>query len=367
MTLLDDARALATRLPTHTASHEAERRLAPEVVEALRDGGFLRVLLPPELGGHALGLPTYVELLATLAAGDAATAWVVMTASTSTLLAGFVERATAEAIWTPARTPLLAGVFAPGGRLGADGTLTGRWPYGSGCRHADWIAVGALTPGAGDRPRHVVCFVAADDPALRIEDNWDTLGLAGTGSHDLVVDGARVAGSHVASVFETAPWPAGVAGRLPLFGVLAAGIAACGVGIARAALDHVAARLISGAEPPPSTALARHGELHARLAAATAYLRATATATQAAAAVGGVPAPARGELRLAACQVAAACARVTRGAFHLGGGAGVRAGHPLQRALRDAEMVLTHRMVADKVIPAATRALLGVGAVAPDL
>jgi indole-3-acetate monooxygenase len=75
----------------------------------------------------------------------------------------------------------------------------------------------------------------------------------------------------------------------------------------------------------------------------------------------------RGTLRLAACHVAATCAEITRGAFHLGGGASVRTSSPLGAALRDLETVLTHRMVAEKVMPAAARAVLGIGTVPPDL
>ena len=166
--LLTRAHQLAARLPAVAADHEAARRLSPDVVDALRTDGFLQVLLPRELGGLELDAPTYVDVLAALAAGDAATAWCVMTASTSTLLAGYLERPAAEALWAGARPPWLAGVFAPSGTATVedDGALRlrGRWAYGSGCRHADWLAVGALVAD-GPRPRHVICFVPIADPA----------------------------------------------------------------------------------------------------------------------------------------------------------------------------------------------------------
>lgn len=362
------ARALATTLPARAAGHEEARRLSPEVVTALRVDGLLQVLLPRELGGHEVDAPTYVELLESLAAGDAATGWCVMTASTSTLLAAYLDRAAATAIWRPGPAPWLAGVFAPGGAATptAGGlALRGRWPYASGCRHADWIAVGAVAHD-GPRPRHVVCLVPIDHPAVTIDEHWDTLGLGGTGSHDLVVTDAVVPLDRIASVLERAPWPAGALHRLPLFGLLAVGIAACGLGIARAALDHEAARL-TAADAPSSSALAHHGALHARLAAARAYLLDTAGRAHAAAQAGPTPPALRGELRLAAAHVAGACAEVTRAAFHAAGGAAMRRGHPLERALRDIETLGTHRMIDDRVLPAAARALLGIGAIGPEL
>ena len=360
MSLVEHARSLAATLPTRRAAHDAARQLDPEVITELRATGLFGCLLPRELGGSELDPASYVELLETLATGDAATAWVVMTASTSTLLAPYLDKATATAIWTPhsadgaTNAPVLAGVFAPSGKL-VDGTLTGRWAYASGCRHAAWFALGALA----DR-HHVVCFVPARD--VQIVDNWDTLGLAGTGSHDVVVEARAVSSAHVTSVFDRAPWATGALYQVPLFGLLAAGIAACGLGIARAALGHAAAKLASEREVP-SPQLARYATLRADLDGARAYLRATCTR----AARGPVDGVMRGELRLAASATAHRCAEVVRGAFHLGGGAAARTGHPLGNALRDIETVLTHRMVVDRVLPAAARAILGLGAIPPDL
>jgi alkylation response protein AidB-like acyl-CoA dehydrogenase len=235
--------------------------------------------------------------------------------------------------------------------------LTGRWSWASGCRHAQWLAVGALA----DR-RHVVCFVPAAE--AQIVDNWDTLGLAGTGSHDLVIDGALVDPARITSVFDRQPWPAGALARVPLFGLLALGIAGCALGVARAALDHLGRGI--GADAP-TAAFARHAELTAIHHSARAYLREVAATTFEAAQRGEVSPAVRGELRLAASVAASRCAEVTRAAFHAGGGSSVRAGSVLGNALRDLETIVTHRMVADRVLPATARAMLGVGALPPDL
>lgn len=355
---LERARALARELPAHRAAHEAARQLAPEVVAALREARLLDCLVPAELGGGELAPAAYVEVLEALAIGDAATAWCVMTASTSTLLAGYLPRETAAAIWQGA--PFCAGIFAPGGQRAADGTLRGRWSYASGSRHADWFAVGAIAGG-----RHVVCLVPA--AAVQVADNWDPLGLAGTGSHDIAIDGAVVADAYTTSVFDAAPWPAGALYRVPLFGLLAAGIAGCALGIARGALDHVGGALTGEA---PAAVLARYAALRAELDASRAYLLATCAA--ALPEVAGVADAAardatRGALRLAAGHVAARCAEVVGGAFQLAGGAAARRESVLAAAMRDIETLCTHRMVQDRVRPATARALLGLGNLPADL
>lgn len=360
-TLLERATTLVPELSTFRASHDAARRLDDAVVAKLQAADVLGALVPSELGGHELSPAEYVEMLETLATGDSATAWCVMTASTSTLLAAYLPRETATALW-PAGTPapFLAGIFAPTGTLTVEGTratLSGRWSWASGCRHAAHIVVGAMRD-----KRHVVCFVPPSQ--VRIVDNWDTLGLAGTGSHDLVIENAELPLDRVTSVFDRAPWTSGALFRVPLFGLLAAGIAGCALGVARSALDVIARPLTTES---PSAMFAQHAELHANLAAARAYLLSVAARVYERASAGAIGGSERGELRLAASHAVRTCVDVVRSAYHLAGGGAVRAGHPLQHALRDIETLSTHRMVVDKVLPATSRAILGIGSLPPDL
>jgi alkylation response protein AidB-like acyl-CoA dehydrogenase len=362
--LVAAARALAPELATHTDAHVRDRQLAPAVVTALEHGGWLRLLVPRALDGAAVAPSTYVEVLASLAAGDAATAWVVMTASTSTLLASYLPPDAARAIWGDGAAPLLAGVFAPGGRATVDGdelVVSGRWPYASGCRHASRIAVGALV---GTPPAHLVCIAPIDAPGVTIVDTWDPIGLAGTGSHDVVFEDVRVPRAMTASVFTAVAWPDEPLARVPLFGLLALGIAGVGLGIARNALARASERVAAprdGAAPASAT-LAHLGDLTARLAAATAYATGAGDRALAAATDHAITDVTRGELRLAAAHAARESAMVTRAAFHLIGGGAIGRTSPLARAVADAEVMLTHRMVADRVRPAAARAVLGLGA-----
>ncbi|MEO8846427.1 MAG: acyl-CoA dehydrogenase family protein, partial [Kofleriaceae bacterium] len=237
--MLAAALAQIEELSKHRAAHDAAKQLAPAVVGILREHRFHNSLLPHLLGGAELEPAEYIQVLEALARGDSATGWVTMTSSTSAMLGAYLPRATASLLWGNA-APMLAGVFAPGGQLVA-GVLNGRWSWASGSRHADWFAVGAIF-----EQRHVVCFVPSS--SVRIVDNWDTLGLAGTGSHDIVIDNARIAADHTCSLFGApssagAPWPGTPLYRVPVFGLLAVGIASCALGIARAAVDHAGARL----------------------------------------------------------------------------------------------------------------------------
>lgn len=360
MSLVQKARTLAIDLVVHRTAHDAHCQLDASVVPALQAQGILDALKPEELGGHQLAPHTYAELLEALAQGDSATAWCTMTASTTTLLAAYLARPTAEAVFGQ-RAPFCAGIFAPTGALVPDGAgfrLTGKWSYASGCRHAEWFAVGAL-----HEARHVVCLVPSS--AVRIIENWDVLGLRGTGSHDIAIDAAELPPTHVTSVFTDKPWAAGALYRLPLFGLLAVGIAGCALGIAREALLQANKRLVK--TDPPSPVLQHHAQLHARLEAARAYLLSECQQAYARAGLGDLDTRVRGALRLAASHVSQECLAVTRGAFDAIGGAAARSHHPVGNALGDLQVLSTHRMVQPRIWPASMRALLALDGVPPDL
>jgi 3-hydroxy-9,10-secoandrosta-1,3,5(10)-triene-9,17-dione monooxygenase len=76
---------------------------------------------------------------------------------------------------------------APGGFR-----LSGRWSFASGCDHCRWVVLGGVAaPGEDGKPADVRTFLLPQRD-YRIEDNWHVMGLCGTGSKDIVADGAFV-------------------------------------------------------------------------------------------------------------------------------------------------------------------------------
>ena len=65
-------------------------------------------------------------------------------------------------------------------------TVSGRWPFGSGCMSAELIGVGIVSPDA------LPCMAVMPRSAVQIQENWDVIGMVGTGSHDIVVDSVKV-------------------------------------------------------------------------------------------------------------------------------------------------------------------------------
>ena len=70
--------------------------------------------------------------------------------------------------------------------------MNGRWPFASGCQHADYIVGHSVVIENGEAqtlpngaPDARLCYMPAD--RCQIIDTWTTTGLRGSGSHDFAI------------------------------------------------------------------------------------------------------------------------------------------------------------------------------------
>ena len=63
-------------------------------------------------------------------------------------------------------------------------TLTGRWPFASGVRHAEWMVAGAKVP-ARENTEETSLTLVYPVANGKIHDNWHVMGLEGSGSNDI--------------------------------------------------------------------------------------------------------------------------------------------------------------------------------------
>jgi alkylation response protein AidB-like acyl-CoA dehydrogenase len=137
-------------------------------------------------------VPPYLLRVEASAWENAAAGWCLMIgASSIAILGAYLPDAAVKEIFRGPQVPRAAATLAPTGaahqKTEGGYTLNGRWIFASGVRHSDWVAVGALVPDAQfDRPRHLM--FAPPTSRARLHDNWDTVGLRGTGSCDLSLE-----------------------------------------------------------------------------------------------------------------------------------------------------------------------------------
>ncbi|GGO41675.1 acyl-CoA dehydrogenase family protein [Streptomyces lasiicapitis] len=354
------------------ADTERHRRLAPDVVEALRDVGLMRCAAPAGLGAPQAPPADALAGAETMAQGDAATGWCVSIAMTTSLLAAYLPADGAAEIFGDPRS-IAAGVWAPRGTARpVDGgvVVSGRWSFASGIRHADYFFGGCLVDdGRGEkdgvRARRSVGIPTAQ---LRIlDDTWQTSGLRGTGSHDVVAKDVFVP-THRTLSLSDGPVIDAPLYRFPVFGYFALAVAAAALGNARGAIDDLldlagrkvpdGARRTLGEKAVTQAAVA---QAEASLRAARALFYAAIEDAWRAARIGGtVTVDLRTGLRLAATHAARTSADVVRSMYDLGGGSAIYDDSPLQRRFRDAATATAHIQVSPSTWETTGRILLGV-------
>ena len=179
---------LAELVRDHAPSTQELRRPAQPVMQAFAEDGLLRILAPRNYGGEeATGL-AFMELVEAVSRVDGSAGWTVMTLNEEIeISAGYVPADTMRSVCTSSPAVIVAGSGAALGRVRpADGgwRLSGRWPFVTGGPAADEIVVGATVEGPRPRP---LCFCLVPAADVEILDTWDTVGLRGTGSHDIQI------------------------------------------------------------------------------------------------------------------------------------------------------------------------------------
>lgn len=242
------AAEVAEFVSSHAARIEAQRALPAEVVTLLRSTGLLAMGLPRALGGLESGPEELISSIEEVSRADASTGWSVLIGNTSAFLA-WLDPAAAKSLVDQVVAPVLAGSMAPMGKgelidAGTAYRVTGRWPFASGCSHADVLMGGFIVtengkprqrPGGGPEMR--VAFVPGAQ--VSIVDTWRVAGLAGTGSHDIEMTDVMVSAERTAAPFAEPSHHQGPLYHLSPYNVLMVLFAGFPLGVAGRALDEL--------------------------------------------------------------------------------------------------------------------------------
>lgn len=189
--LVASARDLAPMIREHAHQAEKDRRISDEVFAELRARGFFRTLQPRRFGGFEFEPATAARVILELSAACGSTGWVASCAMSHQWIAAQFPIECQEEIWADRSDQLTVSSFAPTGdcvRVEGGFRLTGTWAYASGCDHADFCLLGAIMPPEDDNGTSAPGFAIAPISDCRKIDDWDTMGLAATGSHAVELD-----------------------------------------------------------------------------------------------------------------------------------------------------------------------------------
>lgn len=192
--VVDAVRDLLPTFEERAQEAEDSRRISEASMSDLQEAGLFRLLQPKRFGGFEADPIAFYTAVRLVASACGSTGWVASVVGVHPWqLSLFPEQAQLD-VWGSDPHVRMSSSYAPTGRariVEGGYRLDGRWSFSSGCDHATWVLLGGIvTDEEGNQVDFKTFLLPLGD--YRIDDVWDTVGLRGTGSNDIVVEDAFV-------------------------------------------------------------------------------------------------------------------------------------------------------------------------------
>lgn len=348
--------ALLVDIKKRARSGEFDRLgyIAQDVIDAFKTLGVYRALVPRRFGGDECSPGEFCAMVEEISRADGSAGWVASFGMSPVYLASLPLDTIRQVYANGPDVVFAGGIFPPQPAEAVPGgfKVNGRWKYSSGCMGASLVGVG-IAPKNGDKldlPRLAVM----PQSKVRIEQTWDTVGLLGTGSHDLLVEDVVVS--------EEWTFVRGGAANLdepffryPSLSFATQVLSVVGLGVARAALDELRDMAAGRISVTGAPAVADRPLAQVEIAKAEAALRAARAfffesiedAWQTVLRGDPLSVEKTNLLRLSSTHATRVAAEVARTAQMLSGMTGVYNSSPLARCVNDAQVVTQHAFMGD--------------------
>ncbi|HVE18854.1 MAG TPA: acyl-CoA dehydrogenase family protein [Ilumatobacteraceae bacterium] len=362
--LAERAKALVPLLDAEAEYADNEGKLSSAAVAALHRDGLLKLWVPEKLGGAELDPVHSLEVLENLSYADASAGWVTMAANLSIGTAGayLSDHAVAE-LWGDGKQPVIAGQGTrPGTAKMVDGglLLSGSWSFGSGLKHSSHVHSLGIVEETGE-PRIFVTPIEA----VNLIDNWDVMGLCGTGSIDYTMESVFVPNGWSHFAVTTTPERGGSLYGLGIIGFAVTCHSGWAMGVGRRLLDELA-ELVHGKAGRPgaqadSVAFQQgYAEAEAKFRAARALVMESWTDLSKSLYAGdGISVRQHTLVRLALAHITKTLHEVASFVYLAGGTTSLRRG-TIQRMFRDVHAGTQHVTSSPNVWQTCGRELMGV-------
>jgi alkylation response protein AidB-like acyl-CoA dehydrogenase len=219
--LAGKAEALGQIFAARAAATDEDDCFVTENYEELRPSGLLEAGVPDELGGGGAGPTELSTMLRTLARHCSSTALALAMHTHQvaipawrwrhqkvTAVEPLLKRVAAEklVLVTSGGSDWVAG---SGEAVKVDGgyRINARKIFSSASPAGDLLMTSAVLKGENGEPDMVLHFgVPMKSPQVKVLDTWHTMGMRGTGSHDVVIDGYVVPEAGVALKRRAGEW-----------------------------------------------------------------------------------------------------------------------------------------------------------------
>lgn len=188
ITLMESAKRIGQIAEAEALKAENDATVSENVIQAIRDEGIPKLILPKDHGGPQIDFTTFADIVKEVGYYNLSAAWITYFFALHNAWVAYLPTHRQKEIVESGG--LLADIFAPIGQLEkVDGgyLVSGNYNFVSGIKYAGWVGVGALLPKEGTDEKSMGGFVI-NTKDIQIIENWDSMGLRGSGSHSIIVD-----------------------------------------------------------------------------------------------------------------------------------------------------------------------------------
>jgi indole-3-acetate monooxygenase len=374
--LLEIVRRLEPVIRAHAPEAERERRLSDAVADAMLETGLYRMWRPKAFGGLEVDPMTTLRVFEEVSRLDSAAGWNLQLSCAIDPFGAWFSDEGARAIFGHPET-VLGGAFFPFRRaVPVDGgyRLSGQTPFVSGAHQSTWFfglanIFEGETPRLGENGEPLTLITACPAGDAVILDTWRTLGMRGTGSHDVSMNDVFVPESRAALLVPRERSGSAYQGPLYRLTIWAsvASLASIATGVARAAVEELAdlaARKTPAYTDKPlrdrSVVQLQMAQAQATLGAARAYLYQTLEEVWEQALHGHtIDMPDKAKVQLAATYAIVASGQAVDLVHAAAGASAIRDEHRFQRHFRDVHTITQHGFVSASRYESAGQLLLG--------
>lgn len=221
-----------------TGEFDDQAYVSQDIIEKLKKIGVYRALVPKRFGGMEVSPSEFCQLIEKLSMADGSVGWVASFGMSPAYLGSLPEE-TLNILYKNSPDIVFAGgIFPPQpAEITDEGVVVkGRWKFSSGCMGADIVGVG-ISPRKDNEAQGLPRMAVMPAKKVKVDMTWDTVGLKGTGSHDLVVDNVLVTKAWTFVRGEPSKLPESFF-KYPSLSLATQVLTVVGIGVAAAALEE---------------------------------------------------------------------------------------------------------------------------------
>jgi alkylation response protein AidB-like acyl-CoA dehydrogenase len=190
--LLEGAKRVGELAEKEAQEAEKNATISENVINLIKETQISRIMLPKKYGGPQVDLKTFAKIVRTVSYHNISAGWLTYLYPLHNILPAYLPEKGRDEIVN--QGGLICDVFAAVGKAEKDGDgyrISGKWNFASGCLYSDWFGLG-LEIQFPDSDKPEFCMPILKGSEVQIVENWDTFGLRGSGSNQVVADNVYV-------------------------------------------------------------------------------------------------------------------------------------------------------------------------------